>query len=78
MGSEAEETREFARFPWRGSMREAATAETYHDFVGEEVGEGRDTPVADVGLRVNVEVLKPYFYCRIVNPNSAKPTRIKA
>jgi len=48
------------------------SADAYHDFVGEEVGERREAPVANVSLRVDAEVLKPHFYCRIVNPNSAK------
>jgi hypothetical protein len=43
----------------------------YHDFVGEEVGERWDPPVADVGLRVDVEVLEPHLDRRVVDPNSA-------
>lgn len=42
----------------------------YHDFVGEEVGERWDSPVADVCLRVDAKVLKPHFNRRVVNPNS--------
>jgi hypothetical protein len=43
----------------------------YDDLVGEEVGERRDAPVADVGLGVDVEVLEPHLDCRVVDADSA-------
>jgi hypothetical protein len=46
-------------------------AHAYHDFVGEEVGHRGDTSVADVGLGVDVQVLKTHLYRRIIDPNPA-------
>jgi hypothetical protein len=44
----------------------------YHDFVGEEVGECWDSLFANIDLHVDGQVLKPHFYCRVLNPNSTK------
>jgi len=54
-----------------------ATSNAYHDFVGEEVGECWDSLFANIDLRVDGQVLKPHFYCRVLNPNSTKKTTLE-
>jgi len=49
-----------------------ATTNAYHDFIGEEVGECWDSLFANIDLHVDGQVLKPHFYCWVLNPNSTK------
>lgn len=44
----------------------------YPDFVGEEVGKCWDSLFANIDLCVNDQMLKPHFYCWVLNPNSTK------